>query len=317
MNVLVADTDPVSRALVRDVVERMGHRCEVAVDGDAAWAAYLRRGADLVFSAPALPGLSGWELLRWVREESGDRAHFVVLVDPEEGDRRQTAVELGADDYLPKPLSHYELHFRVRVAERIYALRERVIDQARALEEARHRLLDDASTDALTGAGSVSQLGRDLLDLGARVERYGSSFVLAVVELDRLASTNAKDRQQAIQAVGTTLVGRCRTGDRVYRRADDRFLVILPDQGLQEGWNALERLRRTVEYLQVPRTEGLGDFVTVSVGTARLQRGNEQKSDETIARAEDALTSARVMGGNRACLYESMRFANVMNLAAR
>ena len=325
MNVLVADTDPVSRALVRDVVVSMGHRCEVVGDGDAAWAAWLRRGADLVFSAPELPGLSGWELLQWVREESGDRAHFVVLVDPEEGDRRSTAVELGADDYLPKPLNAEDIKFRVRVAERVHGLRQRVIEQARALEEARLRLSDDASTDPLTGAGTPAQLVRDLSHLGARVDRYGNSCVLGVVEIDRLASCGAADREQALKAVGSTLVARCRTGDRVYRRSDDRFVMMLPEQGLQEGWNALDRLRRTIEYLQIPRTEGLGDRVSVSAGLARLQREpgepdekmGRSGTEEGLSRAEDALTSARVMGGNRVCLYESMRFASVVNLAAR
>jgi len=320
VNVLVVDTDPVSRGLVRDVVIARGHRCEVASDGDAAWAAYLRRGADLVFCAPNLSGLSGWDLLQWVREESGDRAHFVVLVDPEEGDRRETAVELGADDYLPKPLNAEDLGFRIRVAERIHALRVRVIEQARALEEARLRLSDDASTDPLTGAGSAAQLARDLSDLSARVERYGNSCVLALVEIDRLASCGAVDRDRALRAVGAALVSRCRAGDRVYRRGDDRFLVTLPEQGLQEGSIALDRLRRTIDYLQFPRTEGLGDQVTVSAGLSRLQREPGEGgggADEALARAGDALTSARVMGGNRVCIYESMRFASVVNLAAR
>ena len=71
MIVLVADPDPVSRGLVRDVATGMGHRCEAVGDGDAAWASYLRRCADLVFCTPGLAGLSGWELLKWVREESG------------------------------------------------------------------------------------------------------------------------------------------------------------------------------------------------------------------------------------------------------
>lgn len=321
MIVLVADPDPVSRGLIHEVATVRGHRCEAVGDGDAAWASYLRRCADLVLCTPRLTGLSGWELLQWVREEAGDRTQVVMLVDPEEGDRRQTALELGADDYLVKPLNPEELALRVQVAERTNALRVQVAEQAVALAELRGRLDGDAAVDPLTGAGTAGRLRSDLADLGARVARYGGSFVVALVGIDRLddcaLAFGVAGRDRALQAVGATLKGRCRAGDRVYRTEDDCFLVLLPEQSLHAGQAALERLRRTVGYLEIPRTRLGGDHLSVSVGLARIQRGEDGSPQDAVGRAAAALADAREQGGDRVCLYESPRYAVGMNLAAR
>ncbi len=318
MIVLVADPDPVSRGLICEAVALRGHRCEAVGDGDAAWAAYLRRRAELVLCTPGLGGLSGWELLRWVREEAGERSQVVMLVDPEEGDRRRTALELGADDYLVKPLNPEELALRLRVAERTEALRARAAEQERELAALRARLEGDAGLDPLTGAGTAGRLRSELEALAARIARYGGSTVLAIVAIDRLEDgLDEAARDRALQVVGATLRGHCRAGDRVYRTERDTFVLLLPEQSLSGGQAALERLRRTVAYLELPRGGDGGGHLSVSAGIARIQRGEDSSPERALERAGEALAEAVRAGGDRVCIREAPRYALGMNLAAR
>ncbi len=319
MRLLVADPDPVCRAQIAAVAEALGFECEGVSDGDAAWAAYLRRDAEVVLAAPELTGLTVWELLTWVREEGGERTSFLVLCDPEEGDRRETAIELGADDYLVKPLSDEELALRLRVVMRIHALRERLSAQALELERLRARLSVDASTDADTGLAAPARLPDALAEMGERVRRYGQSYALAVLAVDRLGDCELAfgpgGSRRALALVAAAVRGQLRASDGAWLRPDGRLLLALPEQDLRGALVALERIARAVRALEAPRSLRPGDRLTVSAGVARLQRLDDLTPEAAMARADQALASAIAMGGDRTCMRESSRFALGINLA--
>ena len=109
----VVDDDSRVRTVVRWQLEAEGYVVHEAADGNAAWQGIVDQRPDLVVLDLSLPGTSGLDLLRRLRE-SGDRTPVVVLSGRSgEGDRIG-GLDLGADDYLVKPFSPGELGARVR-----------------------------------------------------------------------------------------------------------------------------------------------------------------------------------------------------------
>ena len=112
-SLLVVDDDSRVRTVVCWQLEAEGYAVREAADGNAAWHSIVDQRPDLVVLDLSLPGMSGLDLLRRLRD-AGDETPVVVLSGRSgEGDRI-VGLDLGADDYLVKPFSPGELAARVR-----------------------------------------------------------------------------------------------------------------------------------------------------------------------------------------------------------
>jgi signal transduction histidine kinase/DNA-binding response OmpR family regulator len=98
---------------------------EAVPDGRAALAAVRARPADLVLSDVMMPGLSGFELLRALRDDPATRDTSVILLSARAGEEsRVEGLQAGADDYVIKPFSARELVARVETHLKMKELRE-------------------------------------------------------------------------------------------------------------------------------------------------------------------------------------------------
>ena len=109
---LAEDTVDLNRA-VSAVLEHEGFQVTSFTDGLSAAEALTRNVYDLVILDIMMPGKSGLEVLRGMRE-TGDVTPVILLTAKTEIDDRVEGLEAGADDYLPKPFAMKELIARVR-----------------------------------------------------------------------------------------------------------------------------------------------------------------------------------------------------------
>ena len=128
MRILVAEDDAVSRRVLEAVLQRMGHDCDVAEDGDQAWARLEQEAYDVLITDWMMPGLAGPDLCRKVREASGDECYVIMLTALSGEAHVRSAMDAGADDFLTKPLDRNQLAMRLAVAGRLHALRARVLE---------------------------------------------------------------------------------------------------------------------------------------------------------------------------------------------
>ena len=152
--VLIVDDDTELCELVTEYLEQEGYSVESVFDGKAG----LQRAGcgdhDLIVLDVMLPGLNGFEVLRQLRDVS-DVPVIMLTARGEEVDR-VVGLEMGADDYLPKPFSPRELTARMRA----------VLRRSDRFET--RGQLDRSQTLTV----------RDLeLDLGARMVRVGGEEV--------------------------------------------------------------------------------------------------------------------------------------------
>ncbi len=114
--ILVVDDDTALRELIVDYLTSSGFKVEGVGDGAAFRNSMALRGADLVVLDLMLPGEDGLSLLKWLRTDGGPPV-IIVSARGEEVDR-VVGLEVGADDYLPKPFGPRELLARVRAVLR-------------------------------------------------------------------------------------------------------------------------------------------------------------------------------------------------------
>jgi len=117
--ILVVEDEPDIADLVKYHLEKAGLPARVVADGKQALDLILREQPDLVVLDLMLPGLDGLELCRRLRGAPATRGIPVIMLTAktEEVDRI-VGLEMGADDYVPKPFSPRELVARVKAVLR-------------------------------------------------------------------------------------------------------------------------------------------------------------------------------------------------------
>ena len=112
-NILIVEDDPAVRDIVQIALEREGMSVEAVGDGEAALRRFRSTGAfDLVVLDIMLPGIDGISLCQELRKTSDVP---VVMLTARDGERSVVlGLEVGADDYVTKPVSPLEMVSRVR-----------------------------------------------------------------------------------------------------------------------------------------------------------------------------------------------------------
>lgn len=110
--ILIVDDDPGLRELLADYLGRHGFAVSGVNDGRGLWAALEREPVDLVILDLMLPGDDGLVLCRTLRARSP--IPIIMLTARGDDTDRIVGLEMGADDYLPKPFNPRELLARIK-----------------------------------------------------------------------------------------------------------------------------------------------------------------------------------------------------------
>lgn len=114
--VLVVDDDPAVLSLLKSVLDLGGFAHEAVATAGEARAAFAAGGFDAVLLDLSLPDLDGSELITLIRERSD--LPILIISGQHEEPRRVATLDLGADDFIPKPFLPGELLARLRAAIR-------------------------------------------------------------------------------------------------------------------------------------------------------------------------------------------------------
>jgi len=113
--ILVVDDDPVSRAMLTQLLEQDGHRVETAADGRRAIEMLHADPFDVVLLDVVMPELDGFEVLsRMKRDEEMKHIPVLMITALDDVESAVRCIETGAEDYLPKPFDPVVLRARVR-----------------------------------------------------------------------------------------------------------------------------------------------------------------------------------------------------------
>ena len=162
-HILIVDDDRDIRGLLADYLEKQGLRCTTAADGREMKAALEKHRVDLIVLDLMMPGEDGLTLCRNLRATHAHANTPILMLTARGEDMdRIIGLEMGADDYLPKPFVPRELYARIRaILRRARALPPNLEasppGQARELHFAGWRL-DTVNRHLIDAAGTVVPL---------------------------------------------------------------------------------------------------------------------------------------------------------------
>ena len=134
--ILVVDDTPANIKLLRDLLAAKGYEVSTAVNGEEALAKVAAEKPDLVLLDVMMPGISGYDVCRRIRDNPATALLPVVMctsLDPQQ--ERVKGIEAGADDFLSKPVNQAELFARVKSLLRVKALHDQLAALNAGLEK--------------------------------------------------------------------------------------------------------------------------------------------------------------------------------------
>ncbi len=178
-------------------------------------------------------------------------------------------------------------------------LSERVI----RLEDEMRRLSDEVSTDQLTQIANRRGLMQAFEVELARLKRDGGELAVGLLDIDNFKRLNDElghsAGDEALKSLASVVTKTLRPGDRVARYGGEEFVVLLPQTPVGEGQQVLTRLQRSLTGgLFMHKDENV--FVTFSAGVTDYRI--EERIEDALERADQALYEAKRTGKNRTCV---------------
>lgn len=158
--VLIVDDSRMQRSILRATLLRAGYQVAEAESGEEALALCSRDDHDLVLSDWVMPGMSGLEFCRAFRALPREHyGYFILLTSKSDKADIALGLDMGADDFLTKPVSGPELRARLAAGERILRMEHELTEKNRLLGAtlAKVQSLNDAVTRDLIEAAALQQ----------------------------------------------------------------------------------------------------------------------------------------------------------------
>ncbi len=302
--IMLVDDEPVMLEIVQALLEEEGYRHFISVeDSTQAVAKLVDANPDLLLLDLDMPQVDGFQVLQRVRELD-DFAHLpiIILTASENPDNKLKALELGATDFLSKPVDPSELALRVRNTLSAKSYQDHL-----------------AYYDNLTGLPNrllfINQLDKGI----CQAKRDDRSLVLLDIGLDHFRNINESlgvhCGDQILQTVASRLT-RVLRGSDVLGRGDarlqiestartggDEFSVVL--YGAKSVENASIVSRRVLEALKQPFSLEDNDVhLTASIGIA-VAPDDGDDADTLFKHAVSAKDFAKKQGKDRYQFYSS------------
>ncbi len=256
---------------------------------------------DIIVVSLSLSTEDGLRLCSHLRSNERTRA-IPILIVGEESDMKRVAVglEIGAYDYILRPIDRNEMLARVRTQVR----RKRYQDRMKANYEAS---LSMALTDTLTGLYNRRYLMAHLEKLVKKTTDARKTFCLLMVDIDHFKVINDTYGHAAgdetLKIFAERMQQRLRGFDLVARFGGEEFIVVLPDINLDMAMQVAERLRKGVagEPFKVGTpAEPLDIKVTISIGGMLIDLSQgELTIEQMLKRIDDEVYKAKEAGRNR------------------
>jgi diguanylate cyclase (GGDEF)-like protein len=285
--VLSVEDDGHQEAYLRTVLSSAGYEFRAVAEPARLEAELAAFRPDLVLMDVMLPGVSGYDLVRSLRQdERYATVPVIILTTRGEMEARIEAAQAGGDEHLVKPVSPALLLSTVAAR----------VERGRFLRTLVER-------DGLTGLLThTALLERARASVSRKRRDPRRQWTLIMIDLDRFKAVNDLYGHPTGDLVLGRLAGllraRLRQADVVGRYGGEEFAVVLEDLSGPDAVRLLERLRAEFAAIEHRPREGGAPFqVTFSAGLATLEEGEEVSS--WVQAADRALYGAKEAGRDR------------------
>jgi len=297
MRILIAEDSGPSRLALAKTLAKWGYEVLSCRDGTCAWTELQKEDAPrLAILDWMMPGLSGPEICKLVRERVGEQYTYILLLTSKtQKEDLVEGMEAGADDYVTKPFDQQELQVRIHAGKRILDLHAQLL-------AAREAVRDQAMRDSLTGLWNRRSILEILVKEQARSQRQIIPVSIIMLDIDDFKSINDTHGHLAGDEVLREVARRLMTSFRPYdglgRYGGEEFLMVLPGCDDKSLPGRTENLRRAIADMPM-NIGGAAITVTASFGATVFHPQSTIHSNDLIRIADDALYEAKRGGRNR------------------
>lgn len=295
--VLVVEDDRPTRLLLERMIRARGHDVHGCESAEAARELLEARFFPLIVLDIQLPGLSGLDFSRMIREHPDGRFYYILAgTGNNRPDDLREILEAGANDYIAKPYNPGLLDVRLAVAEA--AVRD-MAERCR-LERDLEFLADHDPLTKLFNRRRLPHAVGEAVDAA----REGRAGALLYIDLDNFKVVNDTLGHEAgdrlLLNVADILRSSVRADDVLVRFGGDEFVIILKDCAVQEAVTIGEDLRSRVEsivFAEADRSFRVG----ASIGVSPID--GTKSAGDILGVADAACYAAKSRGRNRVELH--------------
>jgi two-component system cell cycle response regulator len=265
--------------------------------GEAAISRARQEKIDVVLLDILLPDLDGLKVCQYLKGDSETQNIQILMITAlQDLEVKVKGIDLGADDYLVKPINIHELRVRLKSLIRKKAYLDNL--------QANYSLaLQSAITDRLTGLYNQAFLNYSLGKEVNRAAREQRTLSVIMLDVDHFKEYNDSFGHLAgdelLKNLGALIKQSIRDIDLAARYGGDEFAVLLSNTPPDKSLLVAERIQGALAR-QFPGTPENG--ITLSMGISVFPRDGAE-AQQLLKRADQALYEAKRLGKNRICCY--------------
>lgn len=296
--ILLVEDNEVDAQFVKNALKEQPFKLEVVDKGSDVFNVVRQENVDLVLLDIILPDIDGFEVCRRLKKDHKD-IQVVIVTCLDDLESKIKGVELGADDFLVKPIVNRELNARIRVLLE----KKGHLDSLRSHYEA---ALDSAILDWLTGLYNHGYFQQFLDYELKRAFHQGFPVGLIMIDVDDFKLYNDGLGHSAGDAIlrelGQVIRSIIREVDLAARYGGEEFAVVLPYTNREGARRVAERIHRAISSHDFFHDESIElGSPTVSMGISVFPEEGSTKK-ELIETADKMLYTAKQNGKNQFCM---------------
>lgn len=292
-DILIVDDNKTNCEVLERRLTMQGLKCRTAYDGTTAIKEVDKKLPDLILLDVILPDINGLELLKKFRgENTSDNLPIIMVSAFNDVDGIAKCIQLGAQDYLPKPLNGTILLAKVISSLERKFFRERE-------KELVNKLHVQATTDQLTGISNRRVIFEALEDAYSELQNgRRKDFAVIMIDIDFFKNVNDtyghSGGDEVLKAMANALKNTIVEPNIFGRIGGEEFLAVIFDEGDISLY--CDKLRDTIRGIEVIY-EDKTISITASGGVAiTSESGN---SSDAINKADERLYDAKKSGRDR------------------
>lgn len=313
--ILLVEDEWMYRNAVKRALKDGGHHFLEADGGRKALEIVGSNAVDLVLLDLVMPDMDGFAFLKEFRLNADwQRIPVCVMTAWADGAKRRKAIDLGANDFVGKPVDNIELETRIKSLLRLSQYQQQLSDlnaelEAKvkertryleaALEELEHAW-EQSTRDALTGVFNRRFMWEWLPPQLQQAAREQIPLVCLMMDIDSFKQINdshGHDVGDEVLTGFTQIVVKCLRGsDIIVRYGGDEFVALLPKCNLGGGRAVAERVCQSVMSARLSSLKH--EDVTCSIGVASCDPKDPLTGTELLKQADTALYDAKDAGRN-------------------
>ena len=317
VNILIVDDRTENLLVLESLLENIDCNIIKATSGNEALSLMLYYEFALVLLDVQMPDMDGFETAEYIRMNSKTRYVPIIFVTAISKEQKCIfkGYEIGAVDYLFKPIEPIMLQSKVKVFLELYNQKKMIEEQARLLEmkvkelselqEANFKLESLSTLDGLTGIPNRRSFD-DYIEMSIKsCTRLNKPISLIMADIDFFKGYNdnyghLKGDDCLINVAKSISLSVKRPLDFVTRYGGEEFAVILPETDEEGAKIIAEIIRKNVEELEIAhKSSDVSAYVTLSLGITTKSSSIQYSKNELIEHSDKALYNSKSNGRNQ------------------